>query len=179
MNGQSFTLKPFALPHPLRRLEISGAIARQGHTLALHYALRGPLAEVALPRPADRPARRRGLWEDTCFEFFLAVKNAPGYWEFNLSPAGHWNVYRFTGYRQGMAEEPAFTALPFSLRREPDSVALALEVKTGLLVQAEVALEVAIAAVLRHRGGRMTYWALTHGGPKPDFHRRDAFNLAL
>ena len=65
--------------------------------------------------PADMPARRDRLWEETCFEFFLAVKNSPRYWEFNLSPAGHWNVYRFADYRQGMQEEPAFASLPFSV----------------------------------------------------------------
>ena len=93
--------------------------------------LRGKLAELVIPGPAARPARRHGLWEETCFEFFLGVKDAPGYWEFNLSPAGHWNVYRFAGYRQGMAEEKAFTSLAFSVRRRADRLGFALELEIG------------------------------------------------
>ncbi len=43
------------------------------------------------------------------------MRNSTKYWEFNLSPAGDWNVYRFTDYRQGMEEETAISSLPFNL----------------------------------------------------------------
>src|SRR4030042_7193941 len=46
------------------------------------------------------------------------------YWEFNLSPAGHWNVYRFASYRKEMREEPAFASLPFRVRTEPEALRL-------------------------------------------------------
>ena len=119
--------------------------------LAIRYALQGRLAELVIPGPAEMPARRHGLWEATCFEFFLGVKDSPRYWEFNLSPAGHWNVYRFAGYRQGMAEETAFTSLAFSVRRRPDSLLVALELEMGRIVAADQPLAVALAAVIKFR----------------------------
>ena len=127
-----------------------------------------------IPAPADLPARKHGLWEETCFEFFLGVKDSPRYWEFNLSPAGHWNVYRFAGYRQGMEEETAFTALPFRDRRGSDSlVALKMNVVRGSSGR--------VSPWRWHRGShqarrrRADLWALTHPGPRPTSTGRTVF----
>jgi len=129
--------------------------------------------------PAEAPGRRHGLWEGTCFELFLGLKDSPRYWEFNLSPAGHWNVYRFESYRQGMVEETAITALPLRVQRREDSLSMALELDLRAIVPAGRALEAAIAAVLKSREDEASYWALTHPGPEADFHRRDGFILEL
>lgn len=179
MNARSFTLQPFPPAGPLPRLELTGDISRRAHTLTIRYALRGQLTVLAVPGPAATAARRTGLWEETCFEFFLAVQHSPQYWEFNLSPAGHWNVYRFGSYRHGVVTETAFTSLPFLVRSQPDSLLLSLELDLSKIVRADQILTVAVAAVLKLAGGGVTYWALTHGGPQPDFHRRDGFILEL
>jgi hypothetical protein len=179
MNGQDFSLKPFSPIDPPLNFKITGHIARRPRQLAIRFDLRGDLAELMIPAPADMPARRQGLWEETCFEFFLGVKDAPRYWEFNLSPAGHWNVYRFAGYRRGMAEETALTSLPVSVRRHSDSLRVALELDVEKIVAAAQPLEVGIAAVIKLAGNGVTYWALTHQGPVADFHRRDSFLVEL
>lgn len=179
MNDRSFSLKPFSPAGPRLHLKITGSIVRRADTLAIRYALQGRLAELAIPAPADLPARKNGLWEETCFEFFLAVKNSPQYWEFNLSPAGHFNVYRFQACRQGRQEETAFRSLPFSVQSRPDSLLLALKIDLERIVPADQALKVAIAAVIKLLDGQATYWALTHPGPKADFHRRDCFIVDL
>jgi hypothetical protein len=179
MTSRSFTLLPFPGAVPPFPLEIAGVMARRGQALTVRYELRGELAAVALPQAAASPARRHGLWEETCLEFFLAPANSPGYWEFNLTPAGDWNVYAFESYRQGMREEPAFDALPFTVERASASVVLSLNVElTGLLPAGEN-LEVAISAVIRGKDGGITYWALAHPGPQPDFHHREAFLIKL
>ncbi|MGK7878066.1 MAG: DOMON-like domain-containing protein [Xenococcaceae cyanobacterium] len=175
MNNQSFSLEPFSPAGPLPYLTIAGNIARRDHTLAIRYALGGHLGSLLIPTPTDMPVRKNGLWEETCFEFFLALKNSHRYWEFNLSPAGHWNVYRFAAYRQGMQEEMAFTSLPFSVQKQSDSLLLALELDLDKIVQADQALEIAISAVIKLRDGEVTYWALTHPGSQADFHHRDSF----
>ena len=179
MNRHNFSLEPFPAAGPLPSFKITGSIARRGDKLAVRYNLRGDLAELMVPAPADRPARKHGLWEETCFEFFLGVKGYPRYWEFNLSPAGHWNVYGFAGYRQGMAEESAITSLPVSVRRRRDSLLVAVEPAVDGIVTADRPLAVGIAAVLQLAGGGLTYWALTHPGPQADFHRRDSFLVEL
>jgi hypothetical protein len=179
MSGRSFSLQPFSPIGPTLTIKITGHIARQPRQLAIHYDLRGDLAELMIPAPAAMPARRQGLWEETCFEFFLGVKDSPRYWEFNLSPAGHWNVYRFAGYRQGMAEEAALTSLPLSVRRGSDSLTVALELDVGRIVSSDQLLLIGIAAVIKLAGGGLTYWALNHPGPQADFHRRDGFVVEL
>ena len=179
MNGRDFWLKPFAPTGAPSDITIGGTIGRRADVLAIHYALRGRLAELVIPGRAAKPARRHGLWEATCFEFFLGVKDAPGYWEFNLSPAGDWNVYRLEGYRQGLAEETAFMSLPFSVRRRPDRLGIALELEIGKIVAADQTLAVGVAAVIKFRDRGLTYWALTHPGSQADFHRRDSFQLEL
>lgn len=178
MIDRSFSLQPFPSAGLGLNLAITGHIARRGHTLALRYELRGRLTKVALPAPAVLPERRPGLWQETCFEFFLAVQDAPGYWEFNLSPAGPWNVYRFAAYREGMQEEMAFTSLPFRVEPPSDSLRLALKIDVAGIIPADRRLQVALAAVIKLTGGKVTYWALTHPGPHPDFHRRDSFIVA-
>jgi hypothetical protein len=175
----SFTLQPFPGTRPRAPLEITGSISRQGRTLGLRYELRGHLAAVVLPEPAVRPLRRQGLWEETCLEFFLAPRHSRRYWEFNLSPAGPWNVFTFQGYRQGMQEEPALAALPFTVERAPDSLLLILKVDLAGLIPAHQALDAAISAVIKGQDDDTTYWALTHPGPQPDFHRREAFIIEL
>lgn len=181
MNDQRFFLQPF--PTPVQKqatavalgdLKITGNIVRHSNTLTLRYELLVPPGEVMIPVLADHPVRRNELWEETCFEFFLGVKNSERYWEFNLSPAGHWNVYRFDAYRRGMQAEMAFTSLPFRIQNQSDSLSLALELDLDQIVQAQ-ALEVAISTVIKHTNGNVSYWALTHPGPQADFHQRGSF----
>jgi hypothetical protein len=179
MNNQSFSLQPFPSARPLPSVTMGGTIARHANALAIRYTLLGRLGEVVIPEPAAMPARKGGLWEETCFEFFFAVRTSPRYWEVNLSPAGHWNVYRFASYRREMEEETVFSSLPFRVERQSDSLSLSLELDVKRIARADQVLEVAISAVLKHKDGSMTYWALTYLGSQPDFHRRDSFIVAL
>ncbi|NMG09458.1 DOMON-like domain-containing protein [Brasilonema sp. UFV-L1] len=178
MNNQTFSLQPFPIAE-IPNLKITGNIARQANQLTIHYALAGNLKEIVIATPSDKPARKHELWKDTCFEFFLGVKNSHRYWEFNLSPAGHWNVYRFDGYRQGMQEETAFTTLPFNVQRLSDSLAVVLNMNLDQIVSAEQVIEVGITTVIKHKDGEVSYWALTHPGTEADFHRRDSFMITF
>lgn len=175
MKSHSFSLKPFPSNGLLPHLEITGDIARSSNKLSISYELSGPLAELMVPAPADVRLRKNGLWEETCFEFFLAPVTSERYWEFNLSPSGHWNVYRFTSCRQGMREETAYVALPFSVLLYSDFLKLSLEVELDKIVPADQSLNIGISAVTKTLNGRMTFWALSHPGPQPDFHQRDTF----
>ncbi len=66
-----------------------------------------------------------------------------------------------------------------AVHRSPETLRLTLEVDLARIVPADRPLEVAIAAVIQAPDGRLTYWALTHPGPRPDFHRRDGFLIAI
>lgn len=179
MSCRSFSLKPLPASGAAAALRITGNIERGPSALSLTYRLRGPIGEVALSPSAELPARKTALWEETCFEFFLSANNSPRYWEFNLSPAGHWNVYRFSSYRQGMQEEPAFESLPFRVRLLPDALLLSLNVDLERIIPSARAVGVAVNSVVKTINGETIYWALTHPGPNPDFHRREGFLIAL
>ncbi|MEH1940224.1 MAG: DOMON-like domain-containing protein [Nostoc sp.] len=187
MNHQTFSLQPFPSTKSLLNLKIAGNIARNSNQLAISYTLEGDLKEISLALaqhggiapPSNTPSRKHELWKDTCFEFFLGIKDSPRYWEFNLSPAGHWNVYRFDAYRQGMQEETAFTILPFNVQNQADGLALVLYVDLNKIVSAEQAIEIGITTVIKDRADEVTYWALTHQGAEADFHLRNSFIVKL
>lgn len=186
-NQKSFALVPFSACGIPAGLKLEGTVARRGGDLQLHYRLTGPLQGLLIPAPAASAERRDGLWQSTCFEAFLAEAGSDTYWELNLSPAGHWNLYRLNGYRQGLEPEAAVAALPLQLGPpEPAAGALRqglLELQLELPLPPELAcagpLELAITAVLQQRDLSLSYWALAHPGPEPDFHRRDGFLLEL
>jgi hypothetical protein len=178
MVAHRFCLIPFPAPMPTA-VRIEGRATRHAGTLRLSYRLHNQGQLLRIPAPAAAPERRHGLWEETCFELFLAAKGTPAYWEFNLSPAGHWNVYRFAGYRQAMAEEPAFAALPLTVTAETGGLCLGLEIDLNKILPAASLLEAGLSAVLRTADGAASYWALAHPGPAPDFHRREGFLLSL
>jgi hypothetical protein len=158
---------------------ITGNIERNGNKLTIQYALTGELKEIAIAPPSNTPTRQDELWQDTCFEFFLGIKNSPEYWEFNLSPCGNWNVYHFDGYRQGMQEELAFSSLPFKVKNPGNSLKLILDVDLAKIVSEDQLIDVAIATVIKQINGEITYWALTHRGAEADFHLRDSFIIEL
>jgi hypothetical protein len=178
ISEQSFTLQPFLLDDALCDIYVEGTLQRQTNTLAIRYELSDP-DSIASIGSAALPTRKNGLWEETCFEFFLGVQGSERYWEFNLSPAGHWNIYRFDGYRQGMQNEAAWDQLPFEVRQHSGSVTLDLDLDLSPIAGAEQKLELAIAAVILLKTGTTSYWALTHCAPQADFHQRKSFTIKL
>ena len=177
MSSRCFSLQPF--PEAVSTPKIGGEISRVSNRLAIHYALSDHLAELVIPLPADLPARKNALWKETCFEFFMAARDSSRYWEFNLSPAGHWNVYCFDAYREGMQEDTAIGSLPFSVRRLPVALLLSLEMDLTGIIRSDQVLEVGISAVISSKSGGTSYWALAHPGPQADFHRRESFIIQL
>ena len=178
MKSQGFSLIPFPSALPLPAVQIIGTVARRGDVLYTGYELLGLTEAIAIPAPAVVPLRRDGLWTATCFELFLGPEKSDRYWECNFSPSGHWNVFCFESYRQGMREELAFASLPFSVHLHPGALNLSVELDLEKIIPRDQALKVGISAVLKFVEGDCTYWALTHPGQQPDFHRKDGFIIA-
>ncbi len=130
------------------------------------------LPEPAMPEPAD------GLWKTTCFEAFFRRQGEQGYIEFNLSPSSQWAAYRFSDYREGMAE----LALPHSpsIGIDASDSHFALEATISVpAAESTGALDLALSAVIEGVDGTKSYWALAHPSGKPDFHHPDCFALTL
>jgi len=97
------------------------------------------------------------------------------FWEFNLSPSGHWNVFRFSAYREGMQEDAAIGSLPFIVQRQSGAFSLSLNIDLDRIIRSDQVMAVGVSAVIKSRRGETSYWALTHLGKQVDFHRRESF----
>lgn len=175
---REFVLQPFRR-QDAGDLSVSGHLARNGNRLSVAWRLAGTLDAVSIPEPSPRPGRRSHLWEDTCFELFLVPAGSNRYWEINVAPSGDWNVFAFDGYRAGMREEQGVGSLPFVLERTGNELSIALDADMGPIIAAGADWQAGVSAVIRRLAGGLSYWALRHRGPRPDFHRRDSFVLFL
>ncbi len=176
---QPFALAPFDGGSASPALQLGGEIGREGRCLQLRLRLGGAIGAVHLPAPVAAPTRQDGLWATTCFECFWAVEGERAYWELNLSPAGHWNLYRLEDYRDGLRPEPGYDLPPHRVVRDAGELMLHLDLPLPVGLDAAVPLQVGITSVIEECGGRLSYWALAHPGSEPDFHRREGFLLRL
>jgi hypothetical protein len=62
------------------------------------------------------------------------------------------------------------------LRRQADRLVVAVKLALDL---PEEPYRLALSAVIEEADGRKSYWAVSHSGDSPDFHRRDCFTLKL
>ncbi|MEW6500308.1 MAG: DOMON-like domain-containing protein [Thermodesulfobacteriota bacterium] len=178
MNGQPFTLLPFP-GAPAPALHIRGSASREGALLTVAWALSGAVAAVEWPEPEAGPERRDQLWQATCCEFFLACPAEPGYWEANCSPAGHWQLYRFDGYRTGMRPEGAISPPALAASRSDETLSLTACLDLSPLCGSKEPLLLGATMVVRGRDGGTSYWAPAHPGERPDFHLRPGWTIAL
>ena len=174
-----FQLYAFAQAPDDQGLRLTGRVRRAGGRLHLCYRLEGARAHLMVAPPDDVPQRRHELWKTTCLEAFLRPAGSHGYWELNLSPAGHWNLYRFDAYRQGMREESAISKIDISMKREADRIDLGAEVDLNALGIGSGGVCIGLSAVTCTPAGHLDYWALAHPGNKPDFHHPKSFILEL
>jgi len=176
---QAIKLIPFPAAQ-IPSIEITGKVARQDNVLSIHYSVQGEIDNILLPVQSDTPARKHDLWKATCFEFFVAAKKQPEYWEFNLSPSSDWNVYAMDAYRQvNMREEIAFQQLPFQFRKTNAELLLDISLDLSFIVRPEQGIQLGITAIIQTRDAIETYWALAHPAAQADFHLRESFLLGL
>jgi hypothetical protein len=141
--------------------------------LMLRYRVEGSAQLVAAAKLGA--GRGRELWRTTCFELFLHDGEGR-YREFNFAPSQLWGAYAFTGYRSNPQD--------YAPHREPEIMAdrgQELFILTAFIDLAELkgAQCAAISAVIEEAGGALSWWALAHNGPKPDFHDPTCFRLRL
>ena len=175
-----FQLRPFAFTWISRGLTFGGSLQRLPGILSIEYRLEGDLRSVVWPVPNLEISRRYELWRQTCFELFFGIPGEAAYWEVNLSPDGCWNLYHFTGYRQGMREDAAVDMLTSRITRESNRFSLSCRIDAlDRLFPDWLELEVGVAAVVMETMGAAAYWAIDHIETAPDFHCRRSFLITL
>jgi hypothetical protein len=162
-------------------------------SLLVEFSVDADANRLRIPAPAA-PVRADGLWRHTCFEIFLAAPDGERYCELNFSPSTAWAAYVFMKYRE--APQPlALAAAPgISLTHSSPGLHLATSVPRDELVAALAPvdasrdgaarrraprLKLGIAAVIEDEAGTLSYWALRHPAPRPDFHHREGFAMEL
>ena len=178
MKKNVFSLQPF---QPTKTdLQITGEISRENNILTFRFVLKGDLEKIEIPKIADIPIRKNELWQTTCFELFVGIENSTRYWEFNISPSGDWNVYRFDNYRQGMQEESKIKSLPCYIYSESRNLLLGTDrFDLRNLTSEDENFHISITTVIKEKDGDISYWALKHCGKEADFHLRDSFVFAV
>ncbi|TKB26138.1 DOMON-like domain-containing protein [Desulfopila sp. IMCC35006] len=176
---QEFKLYPFAAGSVTETISISGSIARQSGALHAAFEVQGGLEWVNWLGTSRSTGRCQELWRHTCFELFFAIPGDPAYWEVNLSPNGCWNIYRFTGYRTGMREEAEVDPPVCHVAADGALFSLGCAIDCQALVDDSADLELAVSSVIQDTRGSISYWAIDHLGPEPDFHNRASFSMVL
>lgn len=157
---------PDAPPHGVPAVAVRASLC--AGPSELRYRVRG----AALFPPPASPLRTDGLWRHSCFELFVMPEQGTGYFEFNFAPSTQWAAYRFSAYRDGMAELPV---APPAIVPHPDGV----DVRVDLGSLPAGMWRVALTAVIEEPDGTKSYWALRHPGDRPDFHAPGGFVLSV
>ncbi|MDO5626098.1 MAG: DOMON-like domain-containing protein [Pseudomonadota bacterium] len=164
-----------ATPSPAN-VGMHAAVAWQSadnRALHLRFTLHGDLAALRIPPPAHPPRAADGLWQHTCFEAFVAAADAPGYREFNFSPSGDWAAYAFSAERVRDAAAPPLPAPRTACTHDAHRLTLDAWLPAAALPPPGGApWRLGLSAVVQTRDGALSYWALRHPAPHPDFHHR-------
>ena len=141
-------------------IQVQVSFNQNEYGLLFGWLVTGDLSLVAWATQLGQP----NLWEQTCFEAFFQVMQAPAYYELNISPEKEWNLYQLSGYRSG--------------RRLVSDVNVALHIEktpAQFLLQAQFSgywpqvQQNSLTAIL-YLGDTPTHWAYTHSPTRPDFH---------
>lgn len=173
------TLIPFSYTAETDLFNIEAEIYLEGtDTGLLEFRITGPLDQLIFPDTTLVESRRDELWKGTCLEAFFAIDTTAdsSYLELNCAPNGDWNVYEFSGYRQGMKTSENSKLSLIHRESSATEVLFRLRIESPLLGQMKWA---SLTAILQLQDGSFTYWALKHPAAKPDFHNKDAFIAPL
>lgn len=148
--------------------------------LRLRYCLAGDLAALCIPEAAP-PRRGHELWHRSCFECFIIAAGAGHYYECNFSPSLEWAIYRLSAYRQGLTPVDAAQPAGLCVTRENGQLSLVAAIDLSQLPALADAdeLRLAVSAVVEDARHSLSYWALAHPSPEPDFHHPDSFTLGF
>lgn len=172
-------------PHPqspcdaVRRIGIDIAFGAGPGVLQVRYRIEGDMGRLVLPT-TDFARRGDGLWQHTCFEAFLRPDASDNYHEFNFAPSGDWAAYRFAARRSDRSL-PHLPAPLIRFHAAQDHCDLSADIPLSALPELAAAsvIHAGVAAVVESRDVGLSWWALSHGAEKPDFHDPATFVLRV
>lgn len=169
----SFDLVAF---EPIRDIQLVGALeAPSVGIIKLGFWVSDPNQSIVWNLPAAGHPRRDFLWEKTCFEVFIGVKDEDFYREINLSDSGEWQAYQFEEYRypEFIPPLPAQDIELIDLQRTKFGVTATIDLNP-FLHQHQVKIKdvyLGLSAVLATKTNTH-FFAMQHSSPHADFHNK-------
>jgi hypothetical protein len=168
---ESYNLKPFVACSIKVQSEVR---VDSNGILNVSYLISDPNHEALWPKPEILPHFEEGLWEQSCCELFLGVKDDPRYLEFNFAPNLNWAVFAFNGPRLRVGTYKLAPPIGHFFSKPCE-----LQVKINLLecellgwaLLSGKRLEINICAILATQSNQKHYFAIKND-TKPDFHNR-------
>ena len=169
----SFDLVAF---EPTREIQLVGALeAPSVGIIKLGFWVNDPNQSIIWNLPAAGQPRRDFLWERTCFELFIGVKDEDFYREINLSDSGEWQAYQFEEYRypEYMPPVPAQDIELVALQRTKFGLTATVDINP-FLHQRQVKIKdvfIGLSAVIA-TPQKQHFFAMQHSGRQADFHNK-------
>ncbi len=157
---------------PPTRVALRVGLQRSGPLLTLVWRVDADPAQIAWPAPQP-PGPADELWQHTCFEAFIRTDDGSArYTEFNFSPSGQWACYRFRAEREREPSPPPPTPPSLHFQRLIDGVQMVtqLALPDPATDEDHPGWRIGLNAVVETTDGHLSYWALHHPAPRPDFH---------
>lgn len=115
--------------------------------------------------PENERQRKDELWTKSCFECFIKGEGER-YFEVNLSPLGHWQIYSFDSYRNKRETSSNLKILNLNSDIEKDAYSLSF----SLDLQKVAPVTALHPTVVLSLNDMFEYYATKHPISRPDFH---------
>jgi hypothetical protein len=175
-------LIPFSRSSGSSELTLKVQVERIHSALVCEFHLIGDIENIIFSSLHKNPQRRDRLWETTCFEAFVTLKQDPSYWEFNAAPSGDWNLYAFKKYRLAKDAIQSVQNVPkiqFTQMARECRAKVSLDLASLLLQDQSADIYLGLTAVIENKSHEKSYWAIEHRGAQPDFHMSESFSLRI
>lgn len=147
---------------------VQADLQRLQGTIQLSFSIAGAIIPgLYIPARVETPAATDDLWKTTCFEVFLQEEGQQSYEEWNFSPSTNWAHYHFHSYRERDLEAECQRPLSLVSHVQGDRLTVLTEIRDSFVGKK---LHYSLTAVVDTKPNQLSYWALAHPGPKPEFH---------
>jgi hypothetical protein len=150
-------------------------LSQKNANLEITFSIQDPDNLVLWPDEVSSPMRKDNLWQQTCFELFIANREREkpeAYQEWNFSSNGNWQAYTFKNYRSpSPPQELMKTAQPEIVWKESKLIVrlkdIFLSKDTDYLINP--------TAMIQLKDKTLIAYANKHPEKGPDFHSQECF----
>lgn len=181
--GQEYPLIPFKQTEESSKISVVATIHQKPNQFQIVFSLYDSEELVVLPLTKRSLSRSLGLWNETCFEFFI-TDNKPHYAEGNFTLDFGWNLFWFNSYRETPLCEFSLVTTDNAEEKNPirdiylsgKKSQMVIDVPKALIEKFEAnQLKFSLTTVIKTKSGNTHYFALKHSDDRPNFHHRESF----